>query len=71
MRLNLEIKIFVMHVVILKVIILVDLLREITISAKNSDYANIFLPKFTTKFLEHHNNNYIIKLKMISNHFMA
>ena len=71
MTLNLNVEIFVIHMVALKIIILADLLTKISILTKNSKYADIFLPKFTAEFLEHCNNNHIILLKKINNHFMT
>ena len=47
----------------LKIKILVDLSDKITISIEYLDYSNIFLFKFTAKFLKYSNNNYVNKFE--------
>lgn len=62
---SLNIEIFVIHILILKVEarILINFSTKISIPTKYSNYNNIFLPKFVAKFLKNSNNNYGIKLK--------
>lgn len=63
MLLNLDIKIFVMHILAIKIEIkiLLNLQIKILIPANYLDYTNIFLLKFTAEIFEYSNNNYTIK----------
>ena len=62
---NLCIKMFIIYVLTLKIKIkiLINLLNKITILLKYSHYAKNFLSKFTVKFAEYNNNDYVFKLK--------
>lgn len=52
-----------MSILKVKIKVLVTFLSKITILIKYLNYINIFLPKFTIRFLEYSNNDNVIKLK--------
>lgn len=65
MAFNLNTKMFVIHISVIKTKskVLIDFLSEITIPIEYFHYADIFLPKFVAKLPEHSNINCAIKLK--------
>lgn len=62
--LNFNGKTFIIHITALEIelIVLINLLNKIIISIKYLGYIIVFFLKFITKFLEHKNEDHIIKL---------